>query len=1287
MIPKNMNSLVFSAIRRSLNPMLFLFIFLFSASSFAQDTDSDGVLDAVDNCVNTANSNQEDFDGDGVGDVCDVDDDNDGIYDQYEPGCTMPITNFSFEEDTLPPPPNNYTAWVDPIGWIGTTPDFQAYGVHGLDATNYTNAAEGNQFMYLNTIDGGETYATLAMPTAFYAPGRYVLTVAVGDGIDNSPYRNDATTELELGYGADAASYTTLNTTFVDGATQTTGGTWTDFSVSVTITATDIALGQGILIRIRHIGSAGALVGNYDNIRLEIDADNDGVIDCFNLDSDGDGCSDTSEAGMIDNGSGQLLGTGFNPDGSVDNGQGPVGTTSAVTDPAVLGCTPQDEDLDTLINGDAYYIDGSGNHLYDEFDLDNDNDGITDINEECGLSSGGNQEAYNFEYPVNSTFFSPGSGGILEDPYNNGTITHWSLSGSGAIGVHLANVEQIIDQYSGQYYAPNYQTDGTRLPDNPDDLDDQFAYINDTGTMTQLPTAFNPIIKEGGYIVTVALGDGIEDQRPYRNDGISLIEVGYDNGGGFTTLAARTISPTETRNGMWTDFEVNVVIPPGDPSIGENLLIQITHTAAPTDYLAGNYDNIRIDFDYDGDGIKDCNDFDSDDDGCVDVIEAGFDDGDLDGQLGNSPAPIDGNGLVTGSGGYTTPVSPNVRSVGNVAINTDLVDTPVCLGDVAQFIVGASGSGTLQYEWTVSTDGGTTFGAPLAETSNTLTFTPVAADNGNIYRVEVWGDDYLCRTPSQGMLTINPYPILTDLTAASNTICSGDDAVFTLTGNDITDVVTYTVDGGATTNTLTFDPITAEAMVTVPNITADVTLDVLRIDNPTYPSCPTIYTAPYLHTETVTVNPTPTMIVPVAISNPICEGDDAQFTLTGDADDIVTYTIDGGGTTPSITLDGTGSAMITVAAPAMDVTLEVLSVTDDLTTCSVSGSETALVTVNPLPILTVDGTTCSTDSTTYSVDFTVGAGIVSTTAGTVSGNSITGIPNGTDIVITVDDNSCLATYPVTAPDCSCNLVDAPINPFDAQTCVGSPNPDLTVELPAGGFGDAVNWYDVPSGGTVLATSLNYVPVDTAVGSYTYYAEAEETATGCFSTARTAVTLVIIGGAEPLSVEVEVDFSPSQGNTTNTVTIITTSSNGDTSGFEYALDDVNGPYQSSTVFRDVAGGMHTAYVRSTSGCGMTLNSESFLVINYSKFFTPNNDGFNDNWNVEGLNDPSITASAFINIYDRYGKFLKQLDPNGIGWDGLYNGTPLPESDYWFRAGYIDTDNNENVQFSGHFTLKR
>ena len=37
-----------------------------------------GILDVVDNCPNTANMDQANNDGDGMGDLCDDDDDNDG---------------------------------------------------------------------------------------------------------------------------------------------------------------------------------------------------------------------------------------------------------------------------------------------------------------------------------------------------------------------------------------------------------------------------------------------------------------------------------------------------------------------------------------------------------------------------------------------------------------------------------------------------------------------------------------------------------------------------------------------------------------------------------------------------------------------------------------------------------------------------------------------------------------------------------------------------------------------------------------------------------------------------------------------------------------------------------------------------------------------------------------------------------------------------------------------------------------------------------------------------------
>lgn len=51
---------------------------LFTAAAFATDTDSDGVDDDVDNCVDVANDHQGDTDFDGYGNACDADFDDDG---------------------------------------------------------------------------------------------------------------------------------------------------------------------------------------------------------------------------------------------------------------------------------------------------------------------------------------------------------------------------------------------------------------------------------------------------------------------------------------------------------------------------------------------------------------------------------------------------------------------------------------------------------------------------------------------------------------------------------------------------------------------------------------------------------------------------------------------------------------------------------------------------------------------------------------------------------------------------------------------------------------------------------------------------------------------------------------------------------------------------------------------------------------------------------------------------------------------------------------------------------
>ncbi|WP_367768416.1 T9SS type B sorting domain-containing protein [Flavobacterium sp. WC2421] len=84
------------------------------------------------------------------------------------------------------------------------------------------------------------------------------------------------------------------------------------------------------------------------------------------------------------------------------------------------------------------------------------------------------------------------------------------------------------------------------------------------------------------------------------------------------------------------------------------------------------------------------------------------------------------------------------------------------------------------------------------------------------------------------------------------------------------------------------------------------------------------------------------------------------------------------------------------------------------------------------------------------------------------------------------------------------------------------------------------------------------------------------------------------------------------------------------------------------------------------------------ITYPKFFTPNEDGFNDTWKVKFSADE---IGLSVKIFDRYGKLIKELTHSNA-WDGTFNGHELPSTDYWF----VVTRAN-GIEYRGHFSLKR
>lgn len=150
-----------------------------------------------------------------------------------------------------------------------------------------------------------------------------------------------------------------------------------------------------------------------------------------------------------------------------------------------------------------------------------------------------------------------------------------------------------------------------------------------------------------------------------------------------------------------------------------------------------------------------------------------------------------------------------------------------------------------------------------------------------------------------------------------------------------------------------------------------------------------------------------------------------------------------------------------------------------------------------------------------------------------------------------------------------------------------------------------------------------------------------------------------------------------GEDQNSLTVILNSQS--ISDYQFALNSPTGPYQESPIFSNLTPGDYRVFVKDLKGCGITTSDVS--ILGAMKFFTPNGDGVNDTWRIQGTTN-SINRNSLVNIFDRYGKLLVQFKAFDKGWDGTYNGKAMPENDYWYQ---IILTNGKVVK--GNFSLIR
>ncbi|WP_139959334.1 T9SS type B sorting domain-containing protein [Flavicella sediminum] len=225
--------------------------------------------------------------------------------------------------------------------------------------------------------------------------------------------------------------------------------------------------------------------------------------------------------------------------------------------------------------------------------------------------------------------------------------------------------------------------------------------------------------------------------------------------------------------------------------------------------------------------------------------------------------------------------------------------------------------------------------------------------------------------------------------------------------------------------------------------------------------------------------------------------------------------------------------------------------------------------------------------------------------------------------------------------------------------------ELLIENPAGTY--AYTWRN--SSNKIVGTGPSILV--TKSGNYTVSASIP-TSPEC------PVEKVIV--TQSANKPVIVNFKIEDGNSENTVVILTKGTGDYTyrlEGSSYSMEQLN-----NNTFVDVPSGTYTAMV-SHASCGDSNILENITVLNFPKFFTPDNDGENPTWgiSIEAIN----YSNGLIKIFDKTGRLLKTLNPLADEkWDGTFLGRKMPATDYWYSLELTDKLGKTTVK-TGHFSL--
>ncbi len=304
-----------------------------------------------------------DFDGDGIPNSQDLDSDNDGIYDIVEAGGTD-ANNDGFvdnaddlDNDGLADIYDNSctstnSGTINAVGasvpqgsFSNTSNAFGATGISDTNAAVSTANGTSRIVLDLGTVipSGSSITIYMAHATGSNQSGQIHQTDAGGNQI-----------------GSKIADYS-VNGSAVTAYTETTNADTQYIQITAYWNSVEV---YGIEV-------GGSSTTDCSGTALNPIETTPGTPDFLNQDSDGDACTDATEAGFTDaTEDGEVDGTGYSSYGVVEGSDGYIGTNSAVTDAS-----------NSSACGGPAGPDNDGDLVLDVDDLDDDNDGILDAEE------------------------------------------------------------------------------------------------------------------------------------------------------------------------------------------------------------------------------------------------------------------------------------------------------------------------------------------------------------------------------------------------------------------------------------------------------------------------------------------------------------------------------------------------------------------------------------------------------------------------------------------------------------------------------------------------------------------------------------------------------------------------------------------------------------------------------------------------------------------------------------------------------------------------------------------